>query len=193
MIIAKEFFGNRDGNPFIPIRTSRMQDILPPGDSVKDSCELKVATEFDVDPAVEALGDHMNDRQRAAFRDKLQRYVRKPDRELIVAVRGGQTLGLVCVIKQAQFPPRFPEQKASLLRKCACGTQLLVHPFFRKQGIGGSLLIRAEGWAHEQGLTGFWIVTHRKADWYRTHFGYQEIHRIDDKGVEKILLVKTFE
>ena len=154
---------------------------------------LKVAAEADVQPTLEQLTDHMNDQQRAAFRDKLQRYVRKPDRELIVAVHGGQTLGLVCVIEQAQFPLHFPEQKASHLRNFACGTQVLVHPSFRKQGIGGSLLARAERWAHEQGLTGFWIVTHRKADWYRAHFGYQEIHRIDDKGVEKILLAKSFE
>jgi GNAT superfamily N-acetyltransferase len=154
--------------------------------------KLKEATEADVDPAVEALSDQMNDRQRAAFKDKLQRYVRKPGRELIVAVRGQQTLGLVCVIAQAQLPPRFPEQKASHLRNFACGTQLLVHPSSRKQGVGGSLLARAERWAHEQGLTGFWIATHRQAAWYRTHFGYQEIHRVDDKGVEKILMAKSF-
>ncbi len=154
--------------------------------------QLKVATEPDVDQAVDSLSDHMNDRQRAAFRDKLQRYVRKPDRDLIVAVHGGQTIGLVCVIEQAQFPPSFPKQQASRLQNFACGTQLLVHPSFRKQGVGGSLLTRAERWAHEHGLTGFWIVTHRKADWYRTHFGYQEIHRPDDKGVEKVLLAKSF-
>ena len=154
---------------------------------------LKVAAEADVQPTLEQLTDHMNDQQRAAFRDKLQRYVRKPDRELIVAVHGGQTLGLVCVIEQAQFPRRFPEQKATHLRNFACGTQLLVHPSFRKQGVGGSLLARAQGWAHEHGLTGFWIVTHRQADWYKTHFGYQEIHRVDDKGVEKILMSKSFE
>jgi GNAT superfamily N-acetyltransferase len=166
-------------------------NVAPAGENF--DWKLKVATEVDVDPAVEALSDQMNDRQRAAFRDKLQRYVRKPDRELIVAVHGGQTLGLVCVIDQAQFPPRFSEQKASHLRNFACGTQLLVHPAVRERGIGGSLLARAHRWAHEQGLTGFWIVTHRKADWYRTHFGYQEIHRIDDKGVEKILMAKSFE
>jgi GNAT superfamily N-acetyltransferase len=154
--------------------------------------KIKVSTEADVDPALQALSDHMNDRQRAAFRDKLQRYVRKPDRELIVAVSGGQTIGLVCVIEQPQFPPRFPERKARQLRNFACGTQLLVHPSFRKQGVGGSLLTRAQSWAYQHGLTGFWIVTHRKADWYKTHFGYQEMHRIDDKGVEKILMSKSF-
>jgi GNAT superfamily N-acetyltransferase len=140
--------------------------------------ELKIATEKGVQPTIEQLTDHMNDQQRQAFRD---------------AVRGLQVLGLVCVIDQAQFPPRFPEQKASHLQNFACGTQLLVHPSFRRQGVGGSLLTRAEDWAQERGLTGFWIVTHRKAEWYRTHFGYQELHRLDDKGVEKILLAKTFE
>jgi len=157
------------------------------------SWDLKVAAEADVQPILEQITDHMNDQQRSAFREKLQRYVRKPDRELIVAVHGGQTIGLVCVIEQAQLPPRFPEQKASQLRNFACGTQLLVHPSFRRQGVGGSLLTRAEGWAHERGLAGFWIVTHRQAAWYKTHFGYQELHRLDDKGVEKILLAKSFE
>jgi GNAT superfamily N-acetyltransferase len=161
-------------------------------ETAPQSWELKVAAEGDVHPTLEQLTDHMNDRQRATFRDKLQRYVRKPDRELIVAVSGGQTIGLVCVIEQPQFPPRFPERKARQLRNFACGTQLLVHPSFRKQGVGGSLLTRAERWAHQHGLTGFWIVTHRKADWYKTHFGYQEMHRIDDKGVEKILMSKSF-
>jgi GNAT superfamily N-acetyltransferase len=161
--------------------------------TVKLDWEFKVATDRDVNLAVEALSDHMDDRQRSAFRDKLQRYVRKPGRELIVAVYGGQTIGLVCVIDQAQLPPSFTEQQASQLRNFGCGTQLLVHPSFRKQGVGGSLLARAEGWAHEHGLTGFWIVTHRRAAWYKSHFGYQEIGRIDDKGVEKIVLAKSFE
>ena len=155
--------------------------------------KLKVATEEDVDSTVEALSDHMNDRQRAAFKDKLQRYVHKPGRELIVAVLGGKTIGLVCVIDQAQLPPSFTEQQASQLQNFCCGTQLLVHPSFRKQGVGGSLLSRAEQWAYEHGLIGFWIVTHRKAAWYKSHFGYQELHRIDDKGVEKTLLAKSFE
>jgi GNAT superfamily N-acetyltransferase len=156
------------------------------------SWQLKIATEADVDPAVEALSEQMNDQQRAAFRDKLQRYVRKPDRELIVAVRGGQTLGLVCVIHQVQFPPRFPEQQASHLRNFASGTQLIVHPSCRRQGIGGSLLAHAEAWAHERGLTGFWIVTHRMVDWYERNFGYQQIARIEVKKVAKTVMAKKF-
>ena len=154
--------------------------------------KLKVATEADVDPAVEALSGHMNDRQRAVFRDKLQRYVRKSGRELIVAVREGQTLGLVCVIDQAQFPPSFTEQQGSQLRNFGCGTQLLVHPSFRRQGVGGSLLTRAERWACKQGLAGFWIITHRMADWYERNFGYQLIARIEVKEEAKAVMAKKF-
>lgn len=155
--------------------------------------KLKVATQADVDPAVETLSDHMSDQQRQAFRDKLQRYVQKQDRDLILAVRGLQILGLVCVIEQAPFPPGFPEQQASHLRNFACGTQILVHPSYRKQGIGGSLLMRVERWAQEHGLKGFWHVTHRKAEWYKTSFGYRGIAQLDDKGVEKLLMAKSFE
>ena len=47
--------------------------------------QLKIAIDEDVESIVLALTDHMNDEQRAAFRDKLERYVRKPDRDVIVA------------------------------------------------------------------------------------------------------------
>ena len=70
----------------------------------------------------------MNDQQRAAFRVKLQRYVHKPDRELILTVNGGQVLGLVCVIRQMELPSNFKFQKADHLRNFAFGSQLLVHP-----------------------------------------------------------------
>lgn len=170
-----------------------MQDISLFGDSVDITWELKVAIEEDVNPAVDELSAHMNNRQRAAFRDKLQRYVRKPDRVLIVAVAKGRIVGLVSVIEQAPFPPGFPEQQASHLRNFACGTQILVHPSYRKQGIGGSLLMRAERWAQEHGLKGFWHVTHRKAEWYKTSFGYRGIAQLDDKGAEKLLMAKSFE
>jgi GNAT superfamily N-acetyltransferase len=157
------------------------------------SWQLEIATEADVDPAVQALSEQMNDQQRAAFRDKLQRYVRKPDRELIVAVHGGQTLGLVCVIDQAQLPPSFTEKQASQLQNFACGTQLLVHPSFRKQGFGGRLLARAERWARKRGLAGFWIITHRMADWYERNFGYQQIARLEARGVAKTVMAKKFD
>jgi hypothetical protein len=75
-----------------------------------------VATATDVEPAVEQLSDHMNAQQRAAFRDKLERYVHKPDRDLILAVHGGQVLGLVCVIDQAEFPSSLPKKAFERLR-----------------------------------------------------------------------------
>jgi GNAT superfamily N-acetyltransferase len=157
------------------------------------SWQLKIATEGEVEPAILQLTDHMDEEQRGRFRDKLQRYIRKPDRTLILAVREGQVLGLVCAIRQPEFPPNFPADKIDYLQNFASGTQLLVHPSFRRRGIGGSLLMRAEDWAHEEGLAGFWIITHRMADWYRTHFGYQQVGLVEVDGAEKTAMAKKFD
>ncbi len=155
--------------------------------------ELKVASETDVQATMQQLTDHMNEKQRDVFRDKLLRYVRKPDRDLILAVRGREILGLVCIIDKGEFPPGFPSDKMDYLRNFALGTQLLVHPSMRRRGIGTSLLLRAELWARERGRAGHWIITHRKADWYRQTFSYEEIARISSKGVKKIVMAKKFE
>jgi len=151
------------------------------------SWDLKVAAEADVKPTIEQLTDHMNDAQRQAFRDKLLRYVKKLDRDLILAVRGVQILGLVCVIDQTAFPSGFSEKHIDYLRNFASGTQLLVHPSFRRRGIGGSLLSHAEAWARKRGLAGFWII-----GWYERNFGYEQIARIEVKGVGKFLMAKKF-
>jgi len=161
-------------------------------DSVSSLGQLKVATEEDVETTLCHLAEHMNDEQRTAFRDKLQRYVNKPDRDLILALQGGQVLGLVCVIDQAEFPSSLPEQTVERLRNFACSTQLLVHPGLRKQGIGSRLQLRAEQWARERGRAGLWLVTHRMAHWYRRHFGYEEVGRTDVKNAEKIVMAKEF-
>ena len=153
---------------------------------------LKVASDSDVETTVAQLSDHMNTRQRAAFRDKLERYVRKRDRDLILAIHGGKVVGLVCVIDRAEFPAHLPKKTVERLRNFACTTQLLVHPQVRKQGIGNSLQLRAEQWARERGRDGLWLVTHRMAYWYRNHFGYEEVGRISVKNTEKSVMAREF-
>lgn len=154
--------------------------------------ELRLAINSDVEPILAQLTGHMNDQQRAAFRDKLERYVHKPDRDLILAIHGGQVLGLICVIDQAGFPSSLPKKALERLRNFACSTQLLVHPQVRKQGIGNSLQLRAEKWARERGRAGLWLVTHRMAYWYRKHFGYEEVGRINVKNTEKSVMAREF-
>jgi GNAT superfamily N-acetyltransferase len=161
--------------------------------TVPQSWQLRVAAEADVEPTIEQLTDHMNDQQRQALRDKLQRYVQKPDRDLILALRGPQILGLICVIDQGRFPPGFSGNHTEYLRNFACGTQVLVHPTCRRRGIGGSLLTEAENWAHKRRLTGFWVITHRMSHWYEKNFGYQQICQIEVKGVAKTLMAKKFD
>jgi len=154
--------------------------------------QIRVAGEIDLETTIQQLADQMNHQQRQAFRHKLQRYVQKPDRDLILAVRELQVLGLVCVIDQPEFPPGFSGQNMDYLRDFASGTQLLVHPSFRRRGIGGSLLSHAEAWPRQRGLAGFWIITHRMAGWYEKNFGYQQIARIEVKGVGKFVMAKKF-
>jgi GNAT superfamily N-acetyltransferase len=155
--------------------------------------ELKVAEEVDVQPTVEQLTDHMSNHQRQAFRDKIQRYIQKPDRDLMLAVRGLQVLGVVCVIDQAGLPPGLSVENMDYLKNFACGTQLLVHPSFRRKGIGSSLHTYAESWARKRGLPGYWFITHRMAHWYERDFGYLEIASIEVEGVKKIVMAKKLD
>jgi len=160
---------------------------------MRDTWKCKVAVEQDVEATVHQLTDHMNGRKRAAFRDKLIRYVHKPDRDLILATDGRQILGLVCVIEQGTLPPNLPPDKEKHLRNYASGTQLLVHPSARGRGVGSSLHLRAEDWARQRGRAGFWHITHHKAEWYKTSFGFTEIDRLQSEGVEKVIMAKEFE
>jgi len=161
-------------------------------DSVSLSWQLKVATEADVEPTLAHLTEHMNDQQKSAFGDKLVRYVRKPDRDLILAVEAGQVLGLICVIDRAECSSSLPKQTVERLKNFASSTQLLVHPRLRKQGIGNSLQLRAEQWAMGRGSRGLWLVTRQMAYWYRRHFGYEEVARTRVKHTEKIVMAKEF-
>ena len=155
--------------------------------------ELILARERDVQPTVEQLADEMNDQQRQAFRDKILRYIQKPDRDLILAVRGLQILGLVCVIDQARLPPGLSVENLDCLKNFASGTQLLVHPSFRSRGIGSSLHTKGETWARKRGFPGYWFITHRMAHWYEKDFGYLKIASIEVEGVKKIVMAKKFD
>lgn len=155
--------------------------------------ELRLATDADVEAILADLCVHMSGQQRDVFGEKLLRYVRKPDRDLMVAIHGGQIVGLVCVVEQAEVPGTFLEEVGERLRRFASCTQLLVHPHLRRQGIGTSLFSRLEDWARDRGREGCWLVTHRMADWYRNHFDYEELGRIREKGIEKVIMAKKFE
>ena len=154
--------------------------------------KLQIATHEDVESIIIALTDHMNEAQRAVFRDKLERYARKPDRDLIIAVGDTRVLGLICVIEEAEVPASLSSSTAQLLSTFACNTQLLVHPDARKQGIGSSLQLKAEQWARGRGRSGFWLVTRKMAYWYQRDFGYEKVGSISAKNTEKSVMAKEF-
>jgi len=153
-------------------------------------CHMKIAGPEECEPAVEALSGHMSDRQRKRFRDKLERYVRKPDRDLILAFHESEIVGFNCVIEQDEVPLELSPTMALRLETFACGNGLMVLSEFRRRGIGIALQLRAEQWARERRKPGFWLITHRQSAWYARHFGYVEIGRIVIRGVERRVMAK---
>lgn len=153
---------------------------------------LRLAVEADVEPAVSQLSGHMDEGKRRAFRDKLERYVRKPDRDLIIAVSNAAVVGFYCVIEALPTPDALADEVAEPLRQFATCTGLLVDSRHRRLGIGASLVRRGEQWARERAKAGLWLVTHRAASWYERHFGYEPVARVQEKGVAKTLMARCF-
>lgn len=155
--------------------------------------EVIIAGGDDVARIVQSLSGHMDAGQRERFRDKLDRYVRKPDRDLLIAVEAKTVLGFYTVIEHDDLPTTLPLSMRDRLRDFACCTGLLVHPDRRRRGIGASLHRRGEKWAGERGKRGLWLSTRRHAGWYQRHFGYEEVARVMVKGIERTIMAKTFE
>lgn len=151
-----------------------------------------IAGATDVPRAVQNLSGHMKAEQRERFEDKLNRYVRKPDRDLIIALDGDEVLGFYTIIEQDDLLPTMGEDIRGLLSDFACCTGLLVHPDWRRRGIGASLHRRGERWARERRKPGLWLSTRRHADWYRRHFDYEEVGRVLVKGIERTIMAKIF-
>ncbi len=169
---------------------SNKKNILTSKDKLNRHC--RVASKNDVESSLEQLTDYMTNLRRDVFRKKLHRYVRKPDRELIIAVAGDCILGLACVIFQKDPPEGFESSHIDRLKEFAFNTQLMVHPPYRNQGIGFNLQRYSLQWAEKRGRVGHWLITHRMADWYKRHFNYKEIGRVHMQGVEKIGMIRTF-
>jgi GNAT superfamily N-acetyltransferase len=153
---------------------------------------LKIAEQSDLERTVQALTGHMSRLQRWRFREKLLRYIQKSDRDLILYMLGSNVVGCTCVIERARLPVTLPSPVLSRLEDFACGTALLVRPEFRRRGIGAQLQRGAEKWARRRGRLGYWLVTHRMADWHRRHFGYEFIGSVWDNKTEKTVMAKSF-
>ena len=153
---------------------------------------ILIAQDDDVELTVSSLSNHMSDMQREKFRDKLHRYVRKPDRDLLLAVAENRVLGFYTVIERDSLPPELPVGVTNRLQDFACCTGLMVHPDYRRKGIGAALQLRGEQWARSRNRSGFWLSTHRQAGWYRRHFGFKEEGKATVREIERTIMAKEF-
>jgi GNAT superfamily N-acetyltransferase len=151
---------------------------------------IVIAVTEDVNLAVSNLSDHMSDEQRDKFRDKLHRYARKPDRDLVLAVAGSLVLGFYTVIERDDLPQGLPVAVKERLQEFACCTGLMVHPDYRRNGIGAALQLRGEEWARSRNRSGLWLSTHRRAAWYRKHFDFKEEGRVLVREIERTIMAK---
>jgi GNAT superfamily N-acetyltransferase len=152
--------------------------------------DIVIARDDHLEPAVSSLGAQMSAEQRERFRTKLQRYVRKPDRDLLLAVEENVVAGFYTVIERDSLPPELPLEVKNRLHEFACCTGLLVHPAYRRQGIGTALHERAEQWALSRHRPGFWLVTHRQANWYKEHFGFKIEGKAIVNQIERTIMGK---
>jgi GNAT superfamily N-acetyltransferase len=137
-----------------------------------------------------ALSGHMRPDQRTAFEDKLKRYADKPDRDLYMAGVKDRIVGFGCVIDKSPALLNQPFSSRPFFNTHASITGLMVLPPFRRLGLGMALVRQMEAWARDRNREGIWLVTHRMAAWYQTHFGYGTVGHITVKKVKKTVMVR---
>lgn len=157
------------------------------------SWELRTAAPEEIPRVIDQLGFAMKDEERERRRRKLTLCATEPHSDVILAVSGERILGYLAIVEYDPPRPDLPAAAAARLADCAFPTQLLVHPGFRRRGIGGGLMRRGEQWARERGKQGVWGVTHRRADWYRSAFGYETVGTVWERDTHKTVIVKRFD
>ena len=164
-----------------------------PGEAIDPlAWEPIVASAEDAARAARQLGAGFSTAHRARLQDKLERYTRKPDRVLILAVCGSRVLGFVTAMEAPAAPAGLPQSAVLQLQGLGELSGLLVDPRCRMRGIGERLMRLAEQWCRERGHRGAWLITHRMADWHRRHLGYREVGRILHQRAEKRVMARHF-
>lgn len=149
---------------------------------------VRPAAEADLPAALVDLTGYMDAAQQAKYERKLTRYTRDPDKELLLAVQGTRAIGFLCVTEYDEVPDTLPPAVAGRLERYACTTSFIVHPDYRRRGVGASLFARALEWGKERRPEGMWLITHRTGPWYHRHFGLEEVGKIDVDGARKTVM-----
>jgi ribosomal protein S18 acetylase RimI-like enzyme len=174
------------------LETTSICGVHPSANEMKKE-EMTVAVRTAVPADVEEILDLMNGHRDPRLVRKLKGYVRKPDRDLILAVKDDKILGFICMLEKDENLGDLPGEMPDIVKEYAAITQLWVVPEFRNRGIGRLLVRSGEQWARARSIAGFWLVTHRMAAWYRKHLGYRELGRVNARGVVKTVMVKSRE
>lgn len=157
-------------------------------DNGRFAWKVRRATEGDLPSALWDLTSYMDAQQRAKYNRKLKRYTRDANKELLLALDGARAIGFLCVTEYDEVPATLPADLVKTLEDYACTTSFIVHPDYRRRGVGASLFARALEWGFDRRPNGMWLITHRTGPWYQRHFALKEVGKIDVDGVRKTVM-----
>lgn len=153
---------------------------------------FSIASYDEYENAATSLSRHQGPELQLAFKDKVERYTRKQDRDVILARIEDDIIGYCLVIDQLTPPDSLSPEFFQRLSSYGCITGLGVNPEWRENGIGASLVRQGLEWAKDHGLPGIWLRTRVMAEWYKKHLQFERVgSMIVKKTVKKAVLAKA--
>lgn len=154
---------------------------------------LQIALPEEIEEIAVSQGNHLLPEIQRAFKDKVERYICKQDRDVIIARIQDRSVGYCMVINQLRPPDSLLPEIQHRLSAYGCITGLGVNPEWRENRIGVRLVKEGLDWALHRGLPGLWLRTRVMSDWYVRHFQFERVGSMMVKEtVKKAILAKTF-
>jgi len=159
---------------------------------INNKITFSIESHEDYEDAAASLSRHQGPELQLAFKDKVERYTRKQDRDVIIARIENEIVGYCLVIDQLTPPEALSPDIFQRLSSYGCITGLGVNPEWRENGIGARLVREGLEWAKHRGLPGVWLRTRVMAEWYKKHIQFERVgSMIVKKTVIKAVLAKA--
>lgn len=161
--------------------------------NIIEKSSMTQAKQGEIEIISDSLGYHLLPEIQAAFKDKVERYIRKSDRDVIIARIREQMVGYCMVIDQLDPPDSLSPDIRNQLYAYGCITGLGVNPEWRRNGIGARLVKEGIHWMEHRGLPGIWLRTRVMAEWYKKHLQFEIVGSMTvKKTVIKAVLARCF-
>ena len=153
---------------------------------------MALAHHGEVEFIAESLGHHLLPEIQVAFKEKVDRYIHKTGRDVIIARINEHIVGYCMVIENLELPDSLSPDIHKRLSTYGCITGLGVNPEWRRNGIGVRLVKEGISWMEHRGLPGLWLRTRVMSEWYKKNLQFEIVgSMIVKKTVIKAILAKS--